>query len=302
MLILGCAYMLLKVEIESFINMQKSLGHSVKTIEYYTRNLNLFYEFFGNKEVSEIKDDTFEQYQKWLLEHLNVKKVSIQTYSRAAKAFLRWLHNEGHIDIKLNRLKLVKAEDVIVLPLFDDEVKILLESFSSNDKLELRNKIICLLMVDCGLRRGEVPKIQKKDINLLNRTLLVHGKGAKERLVPLGTLTYHELMKYITITSDNNSNYLLYNKDGRPITENTIKMLFSRLKDRTGITRLYPHLLRHTYATNYILDGGDIETLRILLGHATLEMTQKYVHVAARMKLMINRQKSHVDSLLSKTS
>ena len=153
-------------------------------------------------------------------------------------------------------------------------------------------------MVDCGLRRGELTKIQKRDVNLLNRTLLVHGKGNKERVVPLGVLTYQEIKQYISITSENLSKFLLLKNNGNSITDNTIKMLFQKLKKETGITRLYPHLLRHTYATNYILDGGDIETLRILLGHSSITMTQKYVHVAAQMRLMINRQKSHVDSLL----
>lgn len=287
--------MLLDMAIEKFIFVQKALGHSFKTIEYYTRNLNLFYKFFGNKEIEEIEDDTFEQYQKWLLEHLDVKKVSIQTYSRATKAFLRWLFGQGYININLERLKLVKAEEINILPLFDDEVKVLLETFHSNDILELRNKIICLLMVDCGLRKGELPKIQKRDVNLLNRTLLVHGKGNKERVVPLGVLTYQEIKRYISVTSENLSNFLLLKNNGDSITDNTIKMLFQKLKKETGITRLYPHLLRHTYATNYILDGGDIETLRIL---SSITMTQKYVHVAAQMRLMINRQKSHVDSLL----
>lgn len=208
------------------------------------------------------------------------------------------MNGQGYININLERLKLVKAEETNILPLFDDEVRILLETFHSNDILEIRNKIICLLMVDCGLRRGELTKIQKRDVNLLNRTLLVHGKGNKERVVPLGVLTYQEIKQYISITSENLSKFLLLKNNGNSITDNTIKMLFQKLKKETGITRLYPHLLRHTYATNYILDGGDIETLRILLGHSSITMTQKYVHVAAQMRLMINRQKSHVDSLL----
>lgn len=87
MLILGCACMLLDMAIEKFIFVQEALGHSVKTIEYYTRNLNLFYKFFGNKEIEEIEDDTFECFQRWLLEHFKVKKLAYRLIAEQRKLF-----------------------------------------------------------------------------------------------------------------------------------------------------------------------------------------------------------------------
>ena len=82
--------MLLKDAIERFIFTKKAIGRSKDTIIYYSRNLNLFYQYFGNRNVKEIQDHTFMKYQKWLLETYSVKKISIQTYSRATKALLRW--------------------------------------------------------------------------------------------------------------------------------------------------------------------------------------------------------------------
>lgn len=82
------------------------------------------------------------------------------------------------------------------------------------------------------------------------------------------------------------SNYAFVKRDREPITKSTIDNLFRRLKRRSGITRIYPHLLRHTFATSYMLGGGDLETLRLLMGHSDYTVTQNYLHLATQYKFM----------------
>lgn len=238
------------------------------------------------------------KYQKWLLETYSVKKISIQTYSRATKALLRWLQRENFINININKLELVKAEQIAIFPLLDVEIQKVLAEFTDASELSLRNKIIFLLLTDCGLRRGEIPKIKKSDLYLENETLCVHGKGSKERYVRLGQLTITLIRKYMQMTRDSSCEYLLIKKDRTAITGNTIKMIFQRLRQKTGIDRLYPHMLRHTFATNYMLDTGNLEALRIIMGHSTVAMTQKYVHIAAQMQIINGRHLSHIDFML----
>lgn len=74
-------------------------------------------------------------------------------------------------------------------------------------------------------------------------------------------------------------------------------MLFQDLKTKSGITRLYPHLLRHTFATNYIYNGGNLEVLRVLLGHSTISITQIYIHLASQMHIINDKYNSHLDTL-----
>ena len=93
------------------------------------------------------------------------------------------------------------------------------------------------------------------------------------------------------------SDSLFLTIEREPITANTIKMLFQRLKSSSGISRLYPHLLRHTFATNYIIQGGNLEVLRVLLGHSSISITQIYIHLAAQMQLVNNKFDSHLDTL-----
>ncbi len=158
---------------------------------------------------------------------------------------------------------------------------------------------VVVLMLDCGLHRDEIPRLNFGDVNLKNNTLLVRGKGAKERLVPIGTNCSKLLKDYIL-----NGNY---QSSGSPFfmdylsrdrcTDNLMKQVFQDLKVRSGIDRLHPHLLRHTFATYYLADGGDLETLRLILGHSSINTTQIYLHLAFNLKLSRSHFHSHLDYL-----
>lgn len=287
------------IAIEKFIKYKKSMACAKDTIIYYKRNLDIFHLYFGERDVSEISDETFLEFQHWVLQNYSIKKVSVQTYARAVKTFFRWLDSQKIIKIDLSKIELIKAEKTMVYPLTNDELITVINYFNENDELELRNKIIIMLMADCGLRRGEIPRLKKADVNYANRTLVVNGKGGKVRLVPFGVNFQCFLNRYLSLTEDNKNEFIFITNDGRPITENTIKMFVTKLKKNTGIQRIHPHLLRHTYATNFLLDGGDIETLRILMGHEDITTTQKYVHIAAQMRILNSSRMTHIDRLLS---
>lgn len=284
-----------------FIQDNFSKGNSKETLYYYNYNIPPFIEFCASKkifEVEKVDSKIFDDYKSHLLlSNPNTKKITLQTYSRAVKVFINWL-NDFNLVNDIGTLKLIKAETKNIVPLSDAEVEILLNSFD-NSFFGIRNKLICLLMVDSGLRRGEVVTLLRDNISFINHTMLVIGKGNKERLVPFGLETQKYMKKFISI-SNLSDNHLLQNKYGEPITRNTIKCFFQDLKIDTGIQRLYPHLLRHTFATNYIYYGGDVESLRILLGHTSIAMTQKYVHLAAQQRILNQKYNSHIDKLLNK--
>ncbi len=232
------------------------------------------------------------------MEQRKLKRVSVQSYARDVRVFLRWLYFEDMINIDINRLRLVKSQKDVIQPLNDAESKKLLNAFHEDVWLDLRNKLICMLMLDCGLRRGEVVKLKLSDVDFKSRTMIINGKGSKQRIVPFGSTTCQLLKKYIKRTALS-SGEIFRNLNGAPITDNTVKMLFSRLKSKSGIDRLYPHLLRHTFATNYVLNGGNIEVLRVLMGHSTINITQVYVHIAAQMRIINEKHLSHVDEMFS---
>lgn len=283
--------------VEQFLKEKKSVGLSEDSLYYYKRNLNLFVEFLGGTDID---DDTFLNYQLWLSENLNVKKISIQTYARATKVFLRWLVKNNYTNIDLEKIQLIKSENSIIYPLRNDEIELLFNCFDSS-VLGERNKLICMLMLDCGLRRGEIPKIKKQDIHLENHSILINGKGNKERMVTFGNVVKNQMQLYNSKNSDNNTEYLFTTNKNTPLTKNAIKLMFQKLNKEKGLERIYPHLLRHTFATNYLLDGGDLETLRIYMGHTDISTTQKYLHIAEQIKMLQQKHLSHLDIMYDKS-
>lgn len=91
---------------------------------------------------------------------------------------------------------------------------------------------------------------------------------------------------------------LFVDRFGNPCNDNAIKQVFAKLKKYTGIERLHPHLLRHTFATQYIVNGGNLEMLRLIMGHSSITVTQIYLHLANNIKLMQKTHNSHLDKLL----
>ena len=138
---------------------------------------------------------------------------------------------------------------------------------------------------------GEVAFVQK----LLDEGWLkVFGKGQKERIVPFGLRATGSLREYLTGVGEHRD-YVFLNADGSPLTQNAVKMLFGRLRARTGLPKLHPHLLRHTFATRFLMAGGDVFSLQAMLGHTTLEMTRRYVTLANSYVAIQHRRFSPMD-------
>lgn len=283
-----------------FIQEQKFRGNSNYTLDYYKRSLKMFLNFCGNDmDIEDIDVVLFKSYQLYISENLDINRVSVRTYARAVKVFLRWLYLEDYIDIDVNKLLLMKATKDVIIPLSDTEVKELIRYYDNSTYLNCRNKTMLMLMLDCGLRLSEVVNLKISDLDLKNNYLIINGKGSKQRLVPFGILTKKQLVIYMQYRVNlNNNNSLFLNQNLTAITTNTIKMLFARLKKQEKFKRIYPHLLRHTFATNFIYAGGNLEVLRVLMGHSTINITQIYIHLAAQKHLLNDSYQSGLDRLL----
>lgn len=164
----------------------------------------------------------------------------------------------------------------MIIPLSAVEVEHIDKLFSQKTALGCRNYCVLHLMLDAGLRSNEVCSLKRSDINFDNEYIRVYGKGAKERIVPMSKNLRKHLYEYIHLYQQHSIENSFFT-----ITNSAIKSLFVRIRKKTGIERVKPHLLRHTFATCFILGGGSVEMLRILLGHESISTTQIYMHVAA---------------------
>lgn len=280
--------------INKFIADRKIRGLSQKTILYYSENLLQYKKYCENNNIELLSEQSYNSYCLNLLENTNINRVTVCTYLRAVKTFLRWCTDNGYCDFGY-KIKLPKKSGSKIIPLSDNEIFLIMHCLDDTDILHLRNKCIVLLMLDCGLRRGEVVDLKCSNVNFSEKSLVVVGKGDKQRYVPMGDNICKYMSVYNDLVSRSDMRHFFVNKSGNKITGNVIRCFFQKLKKQSGVMRLHPHLLRHTFATRYLLNGGNLESLRLILGHSDLDITQVYLHLAEYFKILQSRHISLVD-------
>jgi integrase/recombinase XerC/integrase/recombinase XerD len=139
------------------------------------------------------------------------------------------------------------------------------------------------------------------DLHLDEGFFKVMGKGKKERIVPIGSNAQRALQRYLFRYRSNpalpQTDNVFLSIHGEPLTENSMKLTFTRLAKRSGVQRLHAHLCRHTFATRFLINGGDVFTLQQILGHSTLEMVRHYVNLASNHIAIQHQRFSPLDRL-----
>jgi len=306
--------------IEDYASDLKIQRRSPKTISFYLRNLKMFLKWLKRHGYQGILEDislsTVKRYILYLEEEYRkfqdhpytpqqdkgLSPFSIQGHVRTLKALSSWLYREEYIlQNILGRLRLPKAPKLNIKVLTDDEVKTILSAINFNTSAGARNYSILLLMLDSGLRLGEVIGLKLSKVDIEHGQMWVDGKGSKERIVPLGSRSQRYLRRYIIHfrpepTRPGIDNVFL-NLDGSPITENSIRLIFERLSLKCKIPRLHAHLCRHTFGTNYLRNGGDVFSLQKILGHEDLATVKVYMHLVEADVIQKHKLYSPIDRL-----
>ena len=168
-----------------------------------------------------------------------------------------------------------------------DQVSLLLEQPKGTDPAALRDRALLELMYACGLRASEAIAIEISDLDLESGLLRARGKGAKERLVPMGTAAARALMHYLArgrppLVGDRQEARLFVNHRGAGLTRQGLYKIVQRHARTAGLEdRMSPHTLRHTFATHLLAGGCDLRSVQEMLGHADIATTQLYTHLSA---------------------
>ncbi len=296
----------LKNLINHFGQSNKAEGKSPKTISWYGEMLHDYIRYLekttgkkvlANLNVASVREFVVHEQERGL------SPYSVQGKVRALKAFSSWLFSEGYTSENiLLTLKLPKVPVNLVEPLTSQEIDKLMSCQNPLAATGSRNMSILVILLDSGLRVGELCGLKYEDAHIEEGYLKVFGKGSKERVVPIGSLAQKMLWRYVfhfrpeplTPSCD----YLFLTLDGNPLVVNAVKLILSRWGKKAGVPRLHAHLCRHTYATNFLCHNcGDVFRLQQILGHTTLEMVRKYVHYASTQELMNGRIASPVDKM-----
>lgn len=291
--------MTLEAVIDEFLIEQQIRGNSSYTVAYYRRTLGFFSDFVG--KAAEIGSVASQDCKRYYLHLMDGKRTSttVQTYIRALRAFLSWAYGEGYTSENIPaRFKLPKAQRKVIDVLTDEEAKRLMNHFDKKDFKGLRNYCICALMLDSGIRMNEAVTLRTGGVHIAEGYVIVNGKGNKQRTVPLGLNAKKVLLRYMARLPKTDVQTPLFVKDTfEPIELTTVKQLFRKLKTQVDIPRLRAHLLRHTFATRYLENGGDVYSLQQILGHTSLEMVKRYVHTTTRKTVCNFTKYSPLDNL-----
>jgi integrase/recombinase XerC/integrase/recombinase XerD len=286
-----------------------SENKSPKTVSWYTGILSLFYNYVKERHPSLIMGDIdiqlLREYVLYLQQRPKTRAgqkiggrlspVTVGCHVRALRAFFNWLYRENLSPTNLAaNFKVPKAPSSLIMVLSDDEIKRILAVLDPAIGEGYRDSVIFMILLDTGLRLSELAGLKLEDINMEQGLLKVMGKGAKERIVPMGVQSRRVLQRYIfqyrpkpLIPDDN---HVFISSHGFPITANSIKLVFSRISRRANVPRLHAHLCRHTFATRYVSSGGNIFALQLILGHSSLEMVKRYVSLSSS-NIAIQHQK-----------
>src|SRR5579871_2991809 len=253
-----------------------SSGVSESTRRAYAADLRDFAGWYGNGELEQVDVRVLSDYAADLGRARPGGKLSPATISRrlsAVRSLLRFSLGPGAVpDVPLAPRRGRRLPDAPKL----DEVESILDGFDGVDPLALRNRALLELLYSAGLRSSEAAGLDLGDVDFEQEHVHVrNGKGAKDRIVPLGEQAAEAIARYL--------------RDGRPqLARSAANALFlsarGRRLDTSTLRRLmkHPHRLRHSFATHLLEGGADLRTIQELLGHSSLSTTQVYSHVSAK--------------------
>jgi site-specific recombinase XerD len=302
---------------ESYLLALQAYRRRPGTLDMYRRVLDRFLGFLGRNlgRVPGLSDLNANGARSYLIDLQETPRYqnhpfrepsglispsTINQHARCLRAFANWLYLEEYTaDHLLRRLKLPKVPKVEMNPLSSAEVRQVLGSLDSGSVNGRRSAAIVALLYDTGMRAGELVGMELADVRFDTGEISVVGKGEKQRMVVAGRLALRNLRRYLEIRHGGigrNKDRVFTNSPGTPMTTGDIGHVFRRLRRRCGIERLHAHLLRHSFAVQFLRNGGDVLTLQRLLGHSSIATTNRYVTLASVDLVNAHRRNSPLDN------
>ncbi|OJG46615.1 tyrosine recombinase XerC [Enterococcus hermanniensis] len=265
-------------------------GYSEKTKDAYLRDLNDFIQFLKESGEASLLDVDHLDVRVYLA-FLNDKKYSRNTISRkiaSLRSFYQYLLKHGQLDENpFSYVHLKKKQARLPRFFYEKEIQVLFESVDGNKPLDQRNRALLEVLYGAGLRVSECANLRLSVLDFDNSVMLIHGKGNKDRYVPLGSYAADAIQEYqqtgrqqLMDRYGKEHDYLFINHHGDQITATGIEYVLNQIIKKSSLSSdIHPHMLRHTFATHLLNNGADLRTVQELLGHANLSTTQIYTHV-----------------------
>lgn len=291
--------------LDDFIFQKRLAGLSGKTIVSYKDSISLMVRVIGGDTL--LSDVTYEQVADYIFSLYNrpISRATVSSYVRNIRIFLKWTYIEYGLSFDPVKLKVPKSPKKIVHIYNDDEIKLIFDLIQTSEYwITARNRAIIALMLDSGLRQSEICHLTVDSIDRSRMVMKVTGKGAKDRLVPLGNFALALLDDYMKCCPYNDKECVFYDRRGNQLSGNAVRQFVNKMQRKLPF-QLSSHKLRHNFATNYCIDHvretgkSDVYDLSILMGHESIETTKKYEHFAHEI-IAAENNISHLDMCLGK--
>jgi integrase/recombinase XerD len=267
---------------------------SPATLADYDNAFRKFETFLGRDPP--LADITADDVRAFLgsLTHLSAK--TLLNHHTSLSALWTWAVREGiarrHIVRDVERPKPNQPE---IVPYTEQDIKAMLGAIDLSQAYvrpgkrrcqhsrptALRDRAIMFVLIDTGVRASELCQLRMPQVDLKNRRLIVTGKGSKQRVLPITAATAQAIWRYLATRDDQRQRTFLFtSRTGRPIDRYNLRHIISRIGKRAGVKAVTLHRFRHTFAIEFLRNGGSIYALQRLLGHSTLETVKTYLSLA----------------------
>lgn len=261
---------------------------SKRTIKSYYNNTALLLNYINNEfQITNIEDITHVHIKAYL-RYLMSKKLS-ESYAngilKCLRAFYLYAIEEEYVkDNPCKRVSWQKEGKVIIATFSDEEVKALLKAFDFSSYIQARNKTVLAVAFDTGIRNTEICDIQHIDIS--NETILIHGKGNKERRVAISPYVRKCMIKFerhkghYFYDKNLNNDYYFLSRTGNRLTVEALERIFKQANDKAHVRstiRCSPHTARHYFAQAQLRNGNNVYNVSRLLGHENINITKRYL-------------------------
>jgi integrase/recombinase XerD len=282
----------LTLDFLAYLELERGLSRN--TLEAYRSDLQQFGEFLGRAGVDPLTVDVslLSDFVSELAEGREERRpaaaATLQRKIACLRSFYRHMRREGLLDADPTAdLRPPRSRARLPRVLSRDQVNSLLDQPKGSGNAALRDRALLETMYACGLRASEAIALQLGEIDLEAGVLIAHGKGSKERIVPVGSKALETLRTYLEkarpkLVGLRDEAHIFVNLRGQALSRQGLYKIVQRHARAAGLdSRMSPHTLRHTFATHLLAGGCDLRSLQEMLGHADIGTTQIYTHLSS---------------------
>ena len=276
-------------ELHAFLDyIQLEKNYSNLTVQEYKKDIEVFLRFLEGENVQNL-DDVEYLHARLFVTGLYERKLARNSISRkisSIRSFYRFLHIEFNIrEDAFRSLYHPKKEGKLPHFFYEEEIEKLFEGNRGMDPLSLRNTALLELLYATGIRVSELISMEVNHVDISYGIVRVMGKGRKERYVPVGDFALSAIQEYLEqsrpkLMKSTSHPFMFVNSRGEHLTARGVRYILNGMMEKASMhTTVYPHMLRHTFATHLLNNGADLRSVQELLGHSQLSSTQVYTHV-----------------------